>query len=61
MQVMQPLAFNMVTTSVPPGTSMFRLIHNASCTVGIDEAEHYRNPKDPSMQQIRQLLNSGYK
>jgi hypothetical protein len=29
--------------------------------VGIDEAERYHNPKDPGMQQIRQLLNSGYK
>jgi hypothetical protein len=40
---------------------MFRLIHYTSCTVGIDEAERYHNPKDPGMQQIRQLLNSGYK
>src|SRR5690606_38252813 len=37
------------------------LIHQTSCTVGIDEAERYHNPKDPGMQQIRQLLNSGYK
>ena len=61
MHVMQPLAFNMVTTSDPTGPSMFRLIHYTSCTVGIDEAERYHNPKDPGMQQIRQLLNSGYK
>ncbi|MBK8031630.1 MAG: hypothetical protein IPK17_19495 [Chloroflexi bacterium] len=61
MRVMQPLAFNMVSTSDPTGPSMFRLIHYASCTVGIDEAERYHNPKDPGMQQIRQLLNSGYK
>lgn len=40
---------------------MFRLIHTTSCTVGIDEAERFHNPKDPGMQQIRQLLNSGYK
>jgi hypothetical protein len=40
---------------------MFRLIHHTSCTVGIDEAERYHNPRDPGMQQIRQLLNSGYK
>jgi hypothetical protein len=39
----------------------FRLIHYASCMVGIDEAERYHNPRDPGMQQIRQLLNSGYK
>jgi hypothetical protein len=45
----------------PYGPSMFRLIHQTSCTVGIDEAERYHNPKDPGMQQIRQLLNSGYK
>lgn len=61
MRVLQPLAFNMVTTSDPTGPSMFRLIHHTSCTVGIDEAERYHNPKDPGMQQIRQLLNSGYK
>lgn len=61
MRVIQPLAFNMVTTSDPTGPSMFRLIHYTSCTVGIDEAERYHNPKDPGMQQIRQLLNSGYK
>jgi hypothetical protein len=61
MRVLQPLAFNMVTTSDPTGPSMFRLIHQTSCTVGIDEAERYHNPKDPAMQQIRQLLNSGYK
>jgi DNA primase len=61
MRVLQPLAFNMVTTSDPTGPSMFRLIHYTSCTVGIDEAESYHNPKDPGMQQIRQLLNSGYK
>jgi DNA primase len=61
MRVLQPLAFNMVTTSDPTGPSMFRLIHYTSCTVGIDEAERYHNPKDPGMQQIRQLLNSGYK
>jgi hypothetical protein len=40
---------------------MFRLIHQTSCTVGIDEAERYHNPKDPGMQQVRQFLNSGYK
>lgn len=61
LRVLQPLAFNMVTTSDPTGPSMFRLIHYTSCTVGIDEAERYHNPKDPGMQQIRQLLNSGYK
>jgi hypothetical protein len=61
MRVLQPLAFNMITTSDPTGPSMFRLIHQTSCTVGIDEAERYHNPKDPEMQQIRQLLNSGYK
>jgi hypothetical protein len=61
MRVLQPLAFNMITTSDPTGPSMFRLIHYTSCTVGIDEAERYHNPKDPGMQQIRQLLNSGYK
>ncbi len=61
MRVLQPLAFNMITTSDPTGPSMFRLIHQTSCTVGIDEAERYHNPKDPGMQQIRQLLNSGYK
>jgi len=61
MRVLQPLAFNMITTSDPTGPSMFRLIHQTSCTVGIDEAERYQNPKDPGMQQIRQLLNSGYK
>ena len=37
MRVMQPLAFNMVSTSDPTGPSMFRLIHYTSCTVGIDE------------------------
>ena len=61
MRVLQPLAFNMFTTSDPTGPSMFRLIHYTSCTVGIDEAERYHNPKDPGMQQIHQLLNSGYK
>jgi hypothetical protein len=61
MRVLQPLCFNMVSTSDPTGPSMFRLIHHTSCTVGIDEAERYHNPKDPGMQQIRQLLNSGYK
>jgi hypothetical protein len=40
---------------------MFRLIHQTSCTVGIDEAQRYHNPKDPGMQQICQLLSSGYK
>jgi hypothetical protein len=59
MRVLQPLAFNTVTTSDPTGPSMFRLIQYTSCTVGIDEAERYHNPKDPGMQQIRQLLNSG--
>lgn len=61
LRVAQPLAFNMVSTSDPTGPSMFRLIHTTSCTVGIDEAERYHNPRDPGMQQIRQLLNSGYK
>jgi DNA primase len=61
LRVLQPLAFNMVTTSDPTGPAMFRLIHYTSCTVGIDEAERYHNPRDPGMQQIRQLLNSGYK
>ena len=61
MRVLQPLAFNMITTSDPTGSSMFRLIDQTRCTVGIDEAERYHNPKDPGMQQIRQLLNSGYK
>jgi hypothetical protein len=61
LRLLQPLAFNMITTSDPTGPSMFRLIHQTSCTVGIDEAERYHNPKDSGMQQIRQLLNSGYK
>lgn len=61
LRAVQPLAFNMVNTSDPTGASMFRLIHTTSCTVGIDEAERYHNPRDPGMQQIRQLLNSGYK
>lgn len=61
LRVIQPLAFNMISTSDPTGASMFRLIHYTSCTVGIDEAERYHNPRDPGMQQIRQLLNSGYK
>jgi DNA primase len=61
LRVLQPLAFNMITTSDPTGPAMFRLIHYTSCTVGIDEAERYHNPRDPGMQQIRQLLNSGYK
>lgn len=61
LRVAQPLAFNMVNTSDPTGPSMFRLIHTTSCTVGIDEAERFHNPKDSGMQQIRQLLNSGYK
>jgi hypothetical protein len=61
LRVVQPLAFNMVNTSDPSGASLFRLIHTTRCTVGIDEAERYHNPKDPAMQQIRQLLNSGYK
>ncbi len=43
------------------GASLFRLIHHNGCTVGIDEAERYHNPRDTAMQQIRQLLNSGYK
>ena len=58
LRVLQPLAFNMITTSDPTGPSMFRLIHHTSCTVGINEAERYHNPRDPGMQQIRQLLNS---
>ena len=61
LRVLQPLAFNMISTSDPTGPAMFRLIHYTSCTVGIDEAERYHNPRDPGMQQIRQLLNSGYK
>ncbi len=61
LRVLQPIAFNMISTSDPTGPAMFRLIHYASCTVGIDEAERYHNPRDPGMQQIRQLLNSGYK
>jgi hypothetical protein len=61
LRVLQPLAFNMITTSDPTGPAMFRLIHYTSCTVGVDEAERYHNPRDPGMQQIRQLLNSGYK
>ena len=61
LRVLQPMAFNMVTTSDPTGASLFRLIHHNGCTVGIDEAERYHNPRDTAMQQIRQLLNSGYK
>jgi hypothetical protein len=61
MRVLKPLGFNMITTSDPTGPSIFRLVHQTSCTVGIDEAERYHKPQDPGMQQIRQLLNSGYK
>lgn len=61
LRVLQPLAFNMVSTADPTGASLFRLIHMTSCTVGIDEAERYHSPRDPAMAQIRQLLNSGYK
>ncbi|NJL94966.1 MAG: hypothetical protein HC915_15210 [Anaerolineae bacterium] len=43
------------------GPSLFRLIHYNSCTVGIDEAERYHSARDHEMQQIRLLLNSGYK
>ena len=61
LRVLQSLAFNMVTTSDPTGASLFRLVHATRCTLGIDEAERYQNPRDPATQQIRQLLNSGYK
>ena len=61
LRVLQSLAFNMVTTSDPTGASLFRLVHATRCTLGIDEAERYQNPRDPTTQQIRQLLNSGYK
>ena len=61
LRVLQPLAFNMVTTSDPTGATLFRLVHATRCTLGIDEAERYQNPRDPATQQIRQLLNSGYK
>jgi hypothetical protein len=61
LSVAKPLAFNMVTSSDLTGPSLFRLIHQNACSVGIDEAERYHNPRDPEMQQIRQLLNSGYK
>ena len=61
LRVLQPLAFNVVTTSDPTGASLFRLVHATRCTLGIDEAERYQNPRDPATQQIRQLLNSGYK
>jgi hypothetical protein len=57
----KPLAFNMITTSDITGSSLFRLIHYNACTVGIDEAERYHSPRDPEMQQIKLLLNSGYK
>jgi hypothetical protein len=60
LRLLQPLAFNMITTSDPTGPSMFRVIHQTNCTVGIDEAERYHKPKDPGMMQIKQLLNSGY-
>ena len=39
LRLLQPLAFNMITTSDPTGPAMFRLIHQTGCTVGIDEAE----------------------
>jgi DNA primase len=57
----KPLAFNMIMTSDITGPSLFRLIHYNACTVGIDEAERYHSPRDPEMQQIKLLLNSGYK
>ncbi len=57
----KPLAFNMITTSDITGPSLFRLIHYNACTVGIDEAERYHSPRDPEVQQIKLLLNSGYK
>jgi len=59
--VLQPVAFNMISTSDPTGPAIFRLVHVTGCAVGIDEAERYHSPRDPGMQQIRQLLNSGYK
>ena len=40
---------------------MFYMVHYTSCTIGIDEAERYHHPKDIGVQQICQLLNSGYK
>jgi hypothetical protein len=59
LRLLQPLAFNMIITSDPTDPSIFRLIHQTNCTVGIDEAERYHNPKDPGMMQIKQLLNTG--
>jgi hypothetical protein len=61
LHLLQPLAFNMITTSDPTGPAMFRPIHQTGCMVGIDEADRYHNPKDPAMMQIKQLFNSGYK
>ena len=61
LNVTKPLAFNMITTSDVTGPSLFRLIHQNSCTVGIDEAERYHNAREPEMQAMRQILNSGYK
>ena len=61
LSIAKPLAFNMITTSDITGPSLFRLIHRNSCSVGIDEAERFHSTRDSEMQQIRQLLNSGYK
>ncbi len=50
LRVLQPLAFNMVTTSDPTGASLFRLVHVTRCTLDIDEAERYQYPRNSATQ-----------
>ena len=59
--LLQKLAFNMISTTDISPSSIFRLIHQYGCTVGIDEAEQYQNPRDLEAQHIRRLLNGGYR
>jgi len=55
------IAFNAMLASSISASALFRLVEATRCTVGLDEAENLRKPKDPDSVEILRLLKAGYK
>ena len=53
------LCFNAVHTADISSSPLFRLVEGSGCTLLIDEAERLKDPK--RSEDIREILNSGYK
>jgi len=61
LELINLIAFNGIMSPDLTGSVMFRVIEQTGATICIDEAEQMKNQKSEQAQQVRTLLNQGFK